>query len=99
MTRMGVNSDLPRNRRFGASSFEFRLFLFASRFRFDHPPLAYMAARARIRVVGGRPYTCARGRTHLSAGTHYLLRAYPDALRLPRLGIYVLSLRANTPAA
>lgn len=90
MTVMGRNADLPRNRRFSASSFEFRLFLFTSSFRFAHPPLAYMAARARIRVVGGRPYRCACGRTHFSAGTHYLLRAYPDALRLPRLGIFVL---------
>lgn len=90
MNHWGENTDLPRNRRFSASSFEFRLFLYRSRFRFDHPPLAYMCARAGIRVAGGRPYRLARGRTHLSAGTQFLARAYPDALRLPRLGIFVL---------
>jgi len=90
MNRMGTNWDLPRNRRFSASSFEFRLFLFRSSFRFHHPPLAYMYARARLRVVGGRTYKSAGGRARLTAHTRYLMRAYPDALRLPQLGIFVL---------
>jgi hypothetical protein len=60
MIRMGTNSDLPQKRRFPASSFEFRLFLMASSFRFAHPPLAYMRARACIRVSGSRKYAYTR---------------------------------------
>lgn len=60
MVAMGVNSDLPQKRRFPASSFEFRLFLYSSKFRFAHPPLAYMRARACIRVSESRKYKYVR---------------------------------------
>jgi len=64
MVRMGVNSDLPQKRRFPASSFEFRLFLYGRDFRILHPPLAYMFARARRRVSGGRPVRVAHKRAY-----------------------------------
>lgn len=56
MHKMGTNWDLPQKRRFPASSFEFRLFLYKRSFRYNHPPLAYMQARAHIRRSGGRTY-------------------------------------------
>lgn len=58
MVHMGVNSDLPQKRRFPASSFELRLFLYCYTFRFEHPPLAYMYARAHLRHTRGRPWAC-----------------------------------------
>lgn len=60
MTLWGSNHELSAKRRFPASSFEFRLFLYDRQFRFDHPPMAYMKARAKIRVIGSRPYTLCR---------------------------------------
>lgn len=59
MNRMGTNWDLPSKRRFPASSFEYRLFLYSRSFRFAHPPLAYMRARAGIRATPvGDKRTC-----------------------------------------
>lgn len=74
MNHWGDNSDLPQKRRFPASSFEFRLFLLNSSFRFAHPPLAYMRARACIRISGGRKYMHAVKR---SGWIHV------DAIRIP----------------
>jgi hypothetical protein len=79
MIRMGVNSDLPQNRRFPASSFEFRLFLYSSKFRFAHPPLAYMRARACIRVSESRKYKYKRYAPMLTRP--FRLRVIPAHLR------------------